>query len=64
MAEFVRIQDPENPGDYLVLAKREFDPSKHELFVEGEAAPESQEPATTSEQGDAPAPKKAPKARR
>jgi hypothetical protein len=30
--EYVQIADPDKPGDYLVLAKREFDPATHELF--------------------------------
>ena len=32
MTEFVKIKDPNKRGDYLVLAKGEFDPKKHELF--------------------------------
>jgi hypothetical protein len=30
--EFVKVCDPDKPGDYLVLSKDDFDKSKHRLF--------------------------------
>lgn len=32
--ELVKIQDPKNKGDYLLLNKAEFDAKKHKLFKE------------------------------
>jgi hypothetical protein len=32
--EFVRIVNPKQPGTFLVLATRDFDPAVHTLFVE------------------------------
>lgn len=32
--EFMKIKDSKNPGSYLVLAQRDFDPAKHQLFDE------------------------------
>lgn len=29
---FLRIANPKKPGEYLVLAERDFDPAKHQLF--------------------------------
>lgn len=31
--DFVKIADPDKPGDYLVLAKGAFDPAVHTLFA-------------------------------
>lgn len=31
---FLKIHDPDKPGDYLVLSKNDFDPAKHVLFDE------------------------------
>jgi hypothetical protein len=36
--QFVKIEDPDKPGDYLVVASRDFDPSKHRLFIAGAGA--------------------------
>lgn len=44
--EFVRIKDTKKPGDYLVLAKRDFVEGVHELF-EAPAATASDEPSGT-----------------
>ena len=38
-AGLMRIVDPKRPGAFLVLAEREFDPTKHERFVEAPAKP-------------------------
>lgn len=35
---FLRIANPKQPGDYLVLAERDFDPAVHTRFVEPVAA--------------------------
>jgi len=35
---FLKIADPDKPGDYLVLASDQFDPSRHALFAVAEAA--------------------------
>jgi hypothetical protein len=43
VVEFVRIVNPKQPGESLVLAKDDFDPAVHTLFVETPADPE---PAT------------------
>jgi hypothetical protein len=46
VVEFVRIVNPKQPGEFLVLAKDDFDPAVHTLFVETPADPE---PATEPE---------------
>ena len=30
--EFLKIADPDKPGDHLVIAKHEFDPAIHQVF--------------------------------
>lgn len=40
--ELVKIADPKKPGDYLLLARAEFNPSVHRLF--GSPAPASVSP--------------------
>jgi pyruvate dehydrogenase E2 component (dihydrolipoamide acetyltransferase) len=30
--QFIRIADPDKPGDYLVVAKRDFNPAEHKPF--------------------------------
>jgi hypothetical protein len=47
--EFVKIKNRKKPGEFLVLAKKDFDPSAHELFVEpkGATAPSASAGATT-----------------
>jgi len=43
---FVKIKDPDKPGDYLILAASAYDPAKHRLFVAEEPLPaEATEPA-------------------
>lgn len=46
MAQFLKIADPDKPGDYLVIASGSFDPTIHTLF--GEESPASSEPAVAS----------------
>lgn len=43
MASFLKIADPDKPGDYLVIASGSFDPTIHTLFAE--ESPASSEPA-------------------
>jgi hypothetical protein len=44
---FVAIRDPRKPGDYLVLSKSDFNPSKHRLFESEPPAPEVEPEAET-----------------
>lgn len=46
MVEFVRIVNEKKPGEFLVLAKDEFDPEVHTLFDERASAkpPETNSP--------------------
>jgi len=44
-AGFVLVADPDKPGDYLVMAKGQFDPAKHRLFEEPAAAAPDPTPA-------------------
>lgn len=30
--DFVTIADPDKPGDFLVMARRDFDPAVHQIF--------------------------------
>jgi hypothetical protein len=49
VVEFVRIVNPKQPGESLVLAKDDFDPAVHTLFVETPAQPEPEpEPELTA----------------
>lgn len=41
--EFLRIKNPKVAGDVLVLAKRDFDPARHELAA-AEATPDTAGP--------------------
>lgn len=53
----IQINDPKKPGDYLIIAERDFDPKRHTRF--GEAAAKAEPAAVKAE---TPAPK--PRARR
>lgn len=50
--ETIQINDPKKPGDYLWIAKRDYDPKRHTLY--------GQEPPKATKQ-EAPAPKQAAK---
>lgn len=63
MAEFVKIKNPRKPGESLVLARDEFDPTVHELFEPAKQELE-QAPAPTDAIAEPdPEPKAKPKAR-
>jgi len=51
--DFLKIADPDKPGDYLVLAKRDFDPAVHTLFA---ADPPPEAPGTPAPAPAAPVP--------
>lgn len=48
--EFLQIHDPRKPGDYLVIARRDFDPAVHvprTAAPDGAPVPEAAPPADT-----------------
>lgn len=56
----IQIDDPRKPGDYLVIAARDFDPAKHTRFGDAKAAPAKPEKAAAE---DAPKPRRASRKR-
>jgi hypothetical protein len=59
VVEFVRIVNPKQPGESLVLAKDDFDPAVHTLFVEA-----NQEILDSTQEILAPAPVKPTRVRK
>lgn len=44
----IQINDPKKPGDYLIIAERDFDPKRHTLYgTEPAAEVKEAKPAAT-----------------
>mgnify|MGYP001247217971 CR=1 FL=1 len=56
--EFLKIHDPDKPGDYLVISRKDFDPSKHRRFESEPPAESAPTESARESEGDAKKPKR------